>query len=134
MASVREIINIDSQSIGRLNDAGVHTLEQLLEVGATSSGRMHLADETRLDDETIKAWVHEADLMRVKGVGPELAHLLRAAGVSTTPKLAYRTTDALHADLIECNRDAKTMRTIPGISELHQFIVSAKSLPKLIRH
>ena len=134
MASIKEIINIDSQSVERLHDAGIRTLEQLLEIGATSAGRMHLADQTRLDNAIIKNWVHEADLMRVNGMSPELAHLLLGAGVSTTPKLAYRTTDSLHAELIERNRDSKMMGRLPGIAELHQYIVAAKSLPKLIRH
>ncbi len=134
MTSTKEIIGIDSRGVERLATAGVRTLEQLLELGSTSAGRMRLADETGLDDATIKQWVHQADLMRVKGVGPELAHLLCQVGVFTAPKLAYRSTDALHADLIECNHSLRAMRQLPGVAELHEFITSAKTLPKLVRH
>ena len=134
MTSIKEIIGIDDEAVERLREAGVSTLEQLLELGSTSSGRMRLADVARLDDATIKQWVHQADLMRVKGIGPELAHLLCQVGVFTTPKLAYRSTDALHADLIECNHNVRAMRQLPGVAELHEFITSAKSLPKLVRH
>ena len=134
MTSSKELIGIDTGAVERLHEVGVSTLEQLLEQGATSTARMHLADQTGLDDASVKQWVHQADLMRVKGIGPELAHLLCQVGVFTTPKLAYRSTDALHADLIECNHNVRAMRQLPGVAELHEFITSAKSLPKLVRH
>jgi len=134
MTSIKEIIGIDDVAVERLREAGVSTLEQLLERGSSSGTRMRLADETQLDDAIIKQWVHQADLMRVKGIGPELAHLLCQVGVFTTPKLAYRSTDALHADLIECNHNLRAMSRLPGITELHEFITSAKTLPKLVRH
>ena len=134
MTSIKELIGIDTGAVERLHEVGVSTLEQLLEQGATSTARMHLADQTGLDDASVKQWVHQADLMRVKGVGPELAHLLCQVGVFTTPKLAYRSTDALHADLVECNQSLRAMRQLPGVAELHEFITSAKTLPKLIRH
>ena len=134
MTSIKELIGIDSVEVERLHDVGISTLEQLLELGSTSAGRMRLADETGLDDATIKQWVHQADLMRVKGIGPELAHLLCQVGVFTAPKLAYRSTDALHADLIECNHNVRAMRQLPGVAELHELITSAKTLPKLVRH
>ena len=134
MTSIKELIGIDTGAVERLHEVGVSTLEQLLEQGATSTARMHLADQTGLDDASVKQWVHQADLMRVKGVGPELAHLLCQVGVFTTPKLAYRSTDALHADLVECNQSLRAMRQLPGVAELHEFITSAKTLPKLVRH
>lgn len=134
MTSVKEIIGIDTGQQERLQAAGVRTLEQLLEQGSTSAARMRLADETGLDDATIKQWVHQADLMRVRGIGPELAHLLCQVGVFTAPKLAYRSTDALHADLIECNYNLRLVGRLPGVTELHQLITSAKTLPKLVRH
>ena len=134
MTSIKELIGIDTGAVERLHEVGVSTLEQLLEQGATSTARMHLADQTGLDDASVKQWVHQADLMRVKGVGPELAHLLCQVGVFTAPKLAYRSTDALHADLVECNQSVRAMRQLPGVAELHEFITSAKTLPKLVRH
>ena len=134
MTSIKELIGMDTGAVERLHEVGVSTLEQLLEQGATSTARMHLADQTGLDDASVKQWVHQADLMRVKGVGPEFAHLLCQVGVFTAPKLAYRSTDALHADLVECNQSLRAMRQLPGVAELHEFITSAKTLPKLVRH
>ena len=45
MASIRDITDMTDRSAELLRGAGIHTLEQLLETGATSTGRMTLADE-----------------------------------------------------------------------------------------
>ena len=134
MTAIREAINIDAVSLAKLEEAGVRTLDQLIEIGASSAGRMRLADETQLDDSTIKAWVHQADLMRVAGIGPTFAHLLCEVGVCTTPKLAYRSTESLYAELMQQNSVSHSMKQLPSITEIHTFITQAKRLPKLIRH
>ncbi|MGB4767869.1 MAG: DUF4332 domain-containing protein [Candidatus Saccharimonas sp.] len=134
MTSLGEIIGIAPSVVERLRDTGVRTTEQLVEVGATSSGRMRLADETGLDDETIKLWVHQADLMRVSGIGPELAHLLCQVGVSTVPKLAYRSTEKLYEELSAYARRVHKVAALPSKIELHGFGIVAKHLPKLVRH
>jgi predicted flap endonuclease-1-like 5' DNA nuclease len=134
MASIKEIIGVSEREAERLRDAGVRTCEQLIEVGATSAGRMRLADEANLDDATIKSWVHQADLMRIPGIGPETAHLLCQVGVCTVPKLAYRSTTILYDELKRYAEKVHKLAAMPSFTELHDFTVSAKRLPKLIRH
>ncbi len=134
MTSLGEIIGVTPGAMERLRDTGVRTTEQLIEVGATSSGRMRLADETGLDDEIIKLWVHQADLMRVPGISPELAHLLCQVGVSTVPKLAYRNTEKLYEELSIYARRVRNVASLPSQLELHGFGIIAKRLPKLVRH
>ena len=134
MTTIKEIIDINQRSVDLLADAGVRTLTQLLEVGATSTGRMQLADEAHLDDKTIKRWVHQADLMRIKGLGPEFADLLCRVETCTVPKLAYRSTEGLYAELVELNEREHIVGRIPSRDELHSFITEAKRLPKLVQH
>ncbi len=134
MATIKDIIDINQRSVELLSDAGVRTLAQLLEAGATSSARMQLADQAHLDDKTIKYWVHQADLMRIDGLGPEFAHLLCKAEICTVPKLAYRSTDGLYAELLELNEREHIVGRIPSREELHNFITEAKRLPKLVQH
>ena len=134
MASVRELIGIESGEVERLHQAGICTLDQLLEVGASPHGRLQLADETLLDEQTIKNWVHQADLMRVKGIGPELAHLLCRVGVFTAPKLAYRNVDNLRILLSDANHAKRAMYRLPKALEIQEYVSMAKHLPKLVRH
>lgn len=129
MAQVTEIVGITDKEVERLHEAGIRTMTQLLEVGATSAGRMRLADEANLDDATIKAWVHQADVLRLPGMSVMCAAMLCEAGVCTVPKLAYRSAESLHDDLAQVGKHG-----VPSIQELHSFIVAAKRLPKIVRH
>lgn len=134
MASVKDIIGISEHEAAQLREAGVRTCEQLIEAGVTSSERMHLADITHLDDASIKSWVHQADLMRIRGVGPELARLLCLVGVCTVPKLAYRNSESLYHELSVYAKRIQDATALPSLVELHNFGVLARQLPKLVRH
>lgn len=54
---------------GELRNGGVASVDALLKMGATRHGRMEVEDATGLSETKILAWVHRADLYRVKGVG-----------------------------------------------------------------
>jgi hypothetical protein len=82
----------------------------------------------------IKAWVHQADLFRIKGIAKEYATLLCSAGVCTIPKLAYRSAESLYAELNELNSKEHIVQRVPSVQELESYIIQAKSLPKMIRH
>ena len=134
MASVKDIYGISEAQAEALAEAGVHTTNQLLEVGATSTGRMRLADEARLTDELVKKWVHQADLMRIDGVGAAVVGLLCAVGVCTVPKLAYHDSDSLHRDLVAYAEQTPDVIKVPSSSTLETYIAQAKKLRKIIHH
>ena len=134
MASVKDIYGISEAQAEALAEAGVRTTNQLLEAGATSAGRMRLADEARLTDELVKKWVHQADLMRIDGVGAAVAGLFCAVGVCTVPKLAYHDSESLHRDLLAHAEQSRDVTKVPGISTLEDYIAQAKKLRKLVHH
>ena len=134
MASVKDIYGISEAQAEALAEAGVHTTNQLLEVGATSTGRMRLADEARLTDELVKKWVHQADLMRIDGVGPAVVGLLCAVGVCTVPKLAYHDSDSLRRDLVAYAEQTPDAIKVPSSSTLETYIAQAKKLRKIVHH
>ena len=134
VASIKDIEGISERYASLLIDNGIRTTEQLLEYGATSSARMRLADETHLTEDMIKAWVHQADLFRIKGIANEYAMLLCSVGVCTIPKLAYRSAESLFAEINELNAKKRLVERVPSVHELESFIIQAKLLPKLIRH
>ena len=78
---------IDIQGIGpayaeKLSAAGITTVDQLLEMGKTAKARKSLEETTGINGSLILTWVNHADLFRVKGIGPQFAELLEAAGVT----------------------------------------------------
>lgn len=134
MSNVISLSGATRSDLDRLRQAGIRTTEQLLEAGATSIGRMNLADRTLLSDATIKQWVHQADLMRVRGIRPDFAQVLYGMGISTLPKLAYQQVNLLHAQLSRYATYHHLSVALPSLSQLRGYIAQARHMPKLVQH
>ncbi len=118
----------------KLTDAGVTSLENLLERGATPQGRKELAEATDISGTMILEWVNRADLFRVKGIGEEYSDLLEAAGVDTVPELAQRNGANLYAKLQEVNEAKKLVRRLPTQSQVEGWVAAAKELPRKVSY
>jgi predicted flap endonuclease-1-like 5' DNA nuclease len=119
---------------GRLREAGVRTVEALLEAGATPKGRQQLEENTGIGHKLILEWVNLADLMRIKGVSEEYADLLEEAGVDTTKELRNRNADNLHAALIDTNAQKRLVRRLPGQKQVKNWISQAERLPPKVTY
>ncbi len=83
---------IDIEGVGevyaqKLQAAGIKTVEDLLEHGATPKGREQLVEKTGISGALILRWVNHADLIRIVGVAEQFAELLEASGVDSVPEL-----------------------------------------------
>jgi len=130
---------IDIEGIGevyaqKLKEAGISTIEALLEQGATRQGRKEIAEKTDISDKLILRWVNHADLFRIKGVGEEYADLLEAAGVDTVPELAQRNPENLYKKMGETNQEKKLVRHLPAQSQVADWIEQAKQLPRVLSY
>ena len=120
--------------MAKLKDAGFSSTEDLLEAGATPSGRQNIAESTGVSEKLILRWVNMADLSRIKGVGEEYSDLLEAAGVDTVPELAQRNAENLHAKVEEVNEAKNLVRRVPSLSEITDWIGQAKELPRKVNY
>jgi predicted flap endonuclease-1-like 5' DNA nuclease len=118
----------------KLQEAGVQTVEALLERGAMPQGRQELAEVTGLGNQRILEWVNHADLFRIKGVAEEYSDLLEEAGVDTVPELAQRNPENLLAKLQEVNAEKKLVRRLPPLSAVQSWVEQAKQLPRVIQY
>lgn len=130
---------IDIEGVGaayaeKLVAAGLNTAAQLLDKCATPAGRKALAAETGLSDKLILKWANHADLFRVKGVGPQFAELLEAAGVDTVKELAHRKAENLAAKMLEVNAEKKLVRRVPVVAEVQKMVDYAKELPGVMTY
>lgn len=128
----------DIQGIGpayarRLRNAGVSTIEQLLEAGATQKGRKALAVETGIRRSLVMRLVSHADLLRVEGVDPMLAELLEAVGVTSPSELARRNVTNLVNALVDANRRRKIAPSTPTEHELAEIVANAHTLERIVR-
>ncbi len=134
MTTVLEIEGIGEVYAGKLKEAGIVTLEALLEKGATPQGRAELAEKTGISATLLLRWINRADLFRVKGIGEEYADLLEVAGVDTVPELAQRNPDNLFQKLAAVNEEKKRVRRLPTLEQVRQWVEQAKELPRVVTY
>ncbi len=134
MAKLSSIEGIGEVYALKLKEAGVGSVEKLLEVGATAKGRKELAQKTGLSEAQILNWVNRADLTRIKGVNTQYADLLEAAGVDSVPELAQRNPENLYKKLVETNEAKKLVRKLPTLSQVEKWVSQAKELPRIVTH
>lgn len=130
---------IDIEGVGaayaeKLTAAGVETTAQLLAKCAAPAGRKALAEETGIPEKVVLRWCNHADLFRVKGVGPQFAELLEAAGVDTVKELAQRKAENLAAKMEEVNAEKKLVRRVPVAKEVQKMVDYAKELPGVLTY
>ena len=128
---------IDIQGIGPVYAEkliGIETVDQLLEKGADAKGRQAIEDATGIRHDLVLTWVNHADLFRVKGVGPQFAELLEAAGVDTVKELRNPNAANLAAKMLEVNEEKHLCRRTPVEKEVAKFIELAKELEPKVSH
>ena len=118
----------------KLNIAGVTSMDELLDKGATPKGREELAEKSGVPAAQILRFVNYADLFRIKGIAGQTAELLEAAGVDTVAELAQRNPANLAAKLKEVNDAKKLTGKVPTEKEVGEWREIAKTLPKRVTY
>ncbi len=134
MASIIDIEGIGGVYAEKLKGIGIHTVEKLLQEGATKKGRIRLAQEAGVSEKLILTWTNHADLFRIKGVASQYSELLEAAGVDTVVELAQRRPDNLHAKMLEVNAAKRLVRRPPALSMVESWVKQAAKLPRVMEY
>jgi predicted flap endonuclease-1-like 5' DNA nuclease len=134
MKKLTQIEGIGAVYGQKLQQAGVGTLENLLEQGASPGGRKEIAQKAGVSEKQVLRWANMADLFRVKGIGEEYADLLEAAGVDTVPELAQRNPGNLKIKLAEINEAKNLVRRVPSEPEVTGWVEQAKKLPRALTY
>lgn len=130
---------IDVEGIGNVNakklvEAGINTVDDLLQKAKNPAGRKTLEETTGISGKSILKWTNHADLMRINGVGPQFSELLEAAGVDTVKELKHRVADNLQQKLEEINNKKNLVNRVPSVSEVQKMIDQAKELPAIMEY
>lgn len=131
---IEEIEGIGHKYGQKLRNAGVSKVHELLEKGASKKGRADLAKATEIDESSILTWVNHADLFRIRGIGPEFAELLEAAGVDTVKELRNRNGENLYAKIKEVNQSKRLVRRLPSEQQVCQMVEDAKALEPVVTY
>ena len=124
---------IDIEGIGeayaeKFEAAGIKTAEDLLEACAAAKGRKEMAEKTGISEKLILKWTNHADLFRIKGVGPQFAELLEAAGVDTVKEFGHRVAANLQKKMEEVNAEKNLVNRVPSETELQKMVDQAKEM------
>ncbi|EFA92987.1 DUF4332 domain-containing protein [Hoylesella buccalis] len=130
---------IDIEGIGNVNakklvEAGINTVDDLLQKAKNPAGRKTLEETTGISGKSILKWTNHADLMRINGVGPQFSELLEAAGVDTVKELKHRVAENLQQKLEEINNKRNLVNHVPSVSEVQKMIDQAKELPAIMEY
>ncbi|MDH3642593.1 MAG: DUF4332 domain-containing protein [Gammaproteobacteria bacterium] len=134
MTALTNIEGIGPAIEEKLKAAGIDSCEELLEKGATKSGRNEIIDSSGVSEKLVLKFVNHADLCRIKGVGGEYAELLEATGVDSVPELAQRNADNLAEKMTEVNEAKKLVRSLPSANTVSGWVTQAKDLPRVVSH
>ena len=119
---------------GKLREAGIVTVLDLMVEGATRRGRKHISDRSGLTVSEILTWVNHIDLFRIKGVAEEYADLLEQSGVDTVVELAQRNPNNLFKRMNDINQQKQLVRRTPHLSDVQSWVEQAKNLKRLIHY
>eukprot|EP01027_Heterolobosea_sp_BB2_P024472 GEZU01036868.1.p1 GENE.GEZU01036868.1~~GEZU01036868.1.p1 ORF type:complete len:187 (-),score=41.99 GEZU01036868.1:25-585(-) len=128
---------ITDEDRDKLIEAGILDAGTLLERCRTVKGRIDVERQTKVPHSNLLHYVHQADLMRIKGVGPVTSHLLEEVGVRSLKQLAHRSPQHLHdqiARYLETHPHAKDAEgnqgreRMPSLHTCQHWVESAREL------
>ncbi len=133
-SSISELDGLAPGFAIKMKKAGIRTTAKLLETAKSLKGRQMLAEKTEICQEQLLRVANLIDRMRVRGVGPEYAELLEAAGVVTVRELRYRNPARLAEAMAQANLERKLVRVLPSEQTVERWIDHAKKLPVKISY
>ena len=115
-------------------NVGITTVDLLLENTKTPTQRYTLAEKTGITESTILKYANMADLFRVDGIGIEYSELLESSGVDTVVELSNRIAENLLEKMSEINEKYGLVIKLPTLSQVENWIIDAKLLPRQIEY
>ncbi|MCS6913630.1 MAG: DUF4332 domain-containing protein [Myxococcales bacterium] len=127
-----QIVSVASRSeIRRLKRAGVRTTDELARRGATPQGRTELHRRTGISLSRLSYLSSLADLMRLRGIGPDAARVLVAAGCRSVAELQQADPYALAEVIQRVNDRARLSTNPPRAENLQAWIAQARQMVPL---
>ena len=131
---IMDVEGIGEVYAAKLVEAGINTVEELLEAAKKPAGRAELAEKTGISPKLVLTWANHADLMRINGVGPQFSELLEAVGVDTVKEFRHRVAENLAAKMVEVNEAKHLVGRVPTAAEIQKMIDQAKEMEPMMEY
>ena len=125
---ITEIKGLEPAMATKLQHEHIDTVDDLLKAVHTPAQRTALAKQLGVQPAMLTEWINRADLMRLKGVGTEMANLLEDCGVDSVKELQHRKPDTLAAKLKEVNDTKHITHHAPTHTQVQEWIDEARML------
>ncbi|MEE8484975.1 MAG: DUF4332 domain-containing protein [Acidimicrobiia bacterium] len=125
MASISSIRSIGHRNATKLRKSKVRTTESLLDQASTRKGRTEVSQLTGIATADLLRWAHQADMMRMGGIGSEYADLLAAVGVDTIKVLRRRNAENLMDAMSQINTRRRLVQRLPTSEMVQSWIDAA---------
>ncbi|MHA1461392.1 MAG: DUF4332 domain-containing protein [Promethearchaeota archaeon] len=123
---------VDIEGVGEkyaktLGKATIENVEDLIPL--KWSEIKELAKKTSISLKLLEKWQDQAELMVIKGIGPEYSEVLNKIGIDSTRELAYRNPENTLEKLIEFDKkQPDVIRKIPKVEEIEGWITEAQEM------
>jgi predicted RecB family nuclease len=122
---ISDIKGMDPDAQSKLESTGIKTTDDLLAHTANQSERTNLAKQIGVSSNQLTEWINRADLMRLKGVGKEMANLLEEVGVDSCKELQHRKAENLQTRLQSINQEKHITHHAPTLAQVTDWIAEA---------
>ena len=122
-----EIEGVGEKYAKILEKAGLANVEDLISLKWKEI--KDLAIKTKISLKLVEKWQDQAELMIIKGIGPEYSEVLNRVGIDSTLELAYRNPKNTLDKIVEFDKkQPDVIRKIPEVKEIEGWINEAKSM------
>ena len=128
---ISEIKGLTEEARAKMVEANITTIEHLIHETNTGPKRSAFAKKIGLEPKDLTELINRADLMRLKGVGTEMANLLEECGVDSCKELQHRKAENLQEKLKSVNDEKKITHHAPNTAQVTEWIKEAAEFSKV---
>ena len=122
-----EIEGIGEKYAKILEKEGIAEVENLIPL--TWRDIKELAEKTKISVKLLEKWQDQAEIMELKGIGPEYSEVLNKVGIDSIKELSYRNPQKTLDKIVEFDKkQPDVIRKIPKVEDIKGWITQAKEM------
>jgi predicted flap endonuclease-1-like 5' DNA nuclease len=124
---VIEIEGIGEKYAKILTKAGIANVEDLIPL--TWREVKELAEKTKISLKLLEKWQDQAEIIELKGVGPEYSEVLNKVGIDSIKELSYRNPQNTFDRIVKLDKEQPdVIRRIPQVEDITDWINQSKEM------
>jgi hypothetical protein len=124
---------IEEEHKAKFDELKLLDTEELLDALRSPADRKALARKSGIKKDILTGYVQTCDLLRVRGVGPKMAKLLKLSGVTSIKVFRGEKPAELRLRLVEVNKKHGVSEILPQEETLKDWIHQARKLKIIVK-